>query len=673
MKKIIKIFLVCLFLSIFLEIFVFNFKTFTSYFNKSIDVSDKVSLHNLNENKNGIIKISNDKKKKYIEIKNINRKIKNIYLNINVLKKNKYLRYTVYAQDEANKYYFALPERLIYSPIEKSKYISFNLSGKSKNIKIYLNSDIDNNLFKINSISINNKIPLSFSVFRFILTLLILMILWIIRPKSEFYKYKINFKNKKQIFIIILTTLGISLFFLYTVKNVNTHLKHPPLEVNHTQYNELAKSFSRGHLFLDVTPTKELKDMKNPYDFYAREKSLLTGGLWDHAYYKGKYYVYFGAVPVVLCYLPYYLMTGKDLPNYILTYIITIIIVIGMLLFLKEITKRYFKNIPLLLFIILFVFLSSTLLEIVEFPSIYTIPIAFALMFTYWGLYLFISSIKEDKLSTWRLFLGSLCMALVAGCRPQLLLGSFLVIPIFWKTIFKERKLFSKKSIKDTIAFLLPYVIIAIIIMLYNYCRFGSILDFGANYNLTTNDMTKRGFNFARIGFGVFKLLFQPPYIQAVFPFVMYTSNINNYMGMTIIEPNYGGLIATNIVLCLGLLFFKFKKYIPKILYNFSLISVISGFIILIFDIEAAGILPRYILDFSWTLFLPTIFVIMGLINSKLDKHIKRTILSVIIVCIILGLTVQFLISLQDHLLRNTLLYNPKFYFKWYYLLQWWL
>ncbi len=35
--------------------------------------------------------------------------------------------------------------------------------------------------------------------------------------------------------------------------------------------------------------------------------------IWDAAYYKEKYYVYFGIVPEAVLFLPYYLITGKDL------------------------------------------------------------------------------------------------------------------------------------------------------------------------------------------------------------------------------------------------------------------------------------------------------------------------------------------------------------------------
>ena len=43
--------------------------------------------------------------------------------------------------------------------------------------------------------------------------------------------------------------------------------------------------------------------------------------------------------------------------------------------------------------------------------------------------------------------------------------------------------------------------------------------DFGANYNLTGNDMTQRGFNAVRIGPAVFTSLFELPSWQGVFPF----------------------------------------------------------------------------------------------------------------------------------------------------------
>ena len=55
---------------------------------------------------------------------------------------------------------------------------------------------------------------------------------------------------------------------------------------------------------------------------------------------------------------------------------------------------------------------------------------------------------NEEKRSL-KFFLGSLCMALVAGCRPQMLLLTFLAIPLFFRTYIIEKEFKTKKGIKE--------------------------------------------------------------------------------------------------------------------------------------------------------------------------------------------------------------------------------
>ena len=130
--------------------------------------------------------------------------------------------------------------------------------------------------------------------------------------------------------------------------------------------------------------------------------------------------------------------------------------------------------------------------------------------------------------------------------------------------MFKKRTLFSKKSIAATICFVIPYIVVAAFLMYYNYIRFGSVFDFGANYNLTGNDMTRRGFNIDRIGLGSFSYLFQPVSLTATFPFLTTTVFTTNYMGTTIRELLFGGLFAISPLLLLGVIFFKFKAMFPS-------------------------------------------------------------------------------------------------------------
>ena len=60
------------------------------------------------------------------------------------------------------------------------------------------------------------------------------------------------------------------------------------------------------------------KDMEDPYDKGARDELQKETGepyLFDVAYHDGHYYVYFGVVPVLVFYLPFYLLTGVEFPH----------------------------------------------------------------------------------------------------------------------------------------------------------------------------------------------------------------------------------------------------------------------------------------------------------------------------------------------------------------------
>ena len=264
--------------------------------------------------------------------------------------------------------------------------------------------------------------------------------------------------------------------------------------------------------------------------------------------------------------------------------------------------------------------------------------------------------------------LGSLFLALVAGCRPPLLVAYLLAIPILWDYTFKDRKLFSKKSWKKTLCFIIPFVIIALGLMYYNYERFGSPFDFGANYNLTTNDMTKRGIKFDRIFLGLYSYLFEPARITTIFPFIQNYSVQTSYIGKTISENMYGGFFFCNLICVLGLLCFKFKKVINnKELFSISIIGIISSIIIVLMDTQVAGILSRYMLDFGWLILISTIIVVMSLWNKYKDcKNLCSIIYWLIILSIIYNIFVYFSYD-------SLWYYNDYLFYKVYYSTMFWL
>ena len=56
-----------------------------------------------------------------------------------------------------------------------------------------------------------------------------------------------------------------------------------------------AEGLRQGHLYLAEQPTAALKGLKNPYD-----PANMRYWRWDHTYYAGRLYLYWGMVPGLL-------------------------------------------------------------------------------------------------------------------------------------------------------------------------------------------------------------------------------------------------------------------------------------------------------------------------------------------------------------------------------------
>ena len=151
---------------------------------------------------------------------------------------------------------------------------------------------------------------------------------------------------------------------------------------------------------------------------------------------------------------------------------------------------------------------------------------------------------------------------------------------------------------QEFICLIAPYVIVVCCLFAYNYARFGSPLDFGANYNLTVNDMTKRGINAGRIAPALFMYFFQTPATTGVFPFIQETAFESTYFGQTIREATFGGIFACLPILWLIIIAFPVLKIRnaqrkTKTVSGVVLALIVSGVIVAILDAEVAGILMR--------------------------------------------------------------------------------
>lgn len=592
-------------LVILCELFVFNFKWINSAFDKPIDAN--LSLQGISQAQDGNLEINSNSAK--ITIRNIDQKIKYFYFKPGDDKENK-ADIVISATDEANSNPLYAPQRTVLTAVKRSQYIRLHFSGEIGTLAIEIKGMSGKSINR-NDIQLNAHVPLMFSFWRVLILTLMLIIAYALRSKSILYKYKTDLRSAEQK-IIAIALIVIQASLLLAMLQWNSFIISITDRGDfQLQYHKLVDSFKEGRLDItDNDVSEELEELENPYDLGARAGVTYK---WDHAYYNGKYYVYFGVVPALTMYLPYNLITGKHLPNYAAVYILCILMMIGIMLLLWEVIKKWFKNIPFVIYLMLSVVFGavSGIGYMIYKPDFYSVPILAGIVMGLFGLSFWLSSKNETaekstgetniKIVPWRLAVGSACIALIAGCRPQMLIVIAFGVMLFWDDVFKERTLLSKSSIQQTLALCIPFAVVAAGIMWYNFARFGSPFDFGANYNLTSNDMTHRGFVWGRAGLGLFSYLFQPLNIDAVFPFLHDFKANTTYQGLTLTENMLGGVFFLFPILLFGAYgTFKRKMFDNKKTYRMVYISMIMVAVLVVLDTQMAGLLTRYFMDFVW-------------------------------------------------------------------------
>lgn len=378
------------------------------------------------------------------------------------------------------------------------------------------------------------------------------------------------------------------------------------------QYGSLATSLLHGRLDLQPDPPAALLAMENPYDTYARQQQA-PDALWDVAFYNSRYYVYFGIVPCLLFQLPFEALTGvPDLPPAPCMAVLAWVYILAAFGAVGQCARRWFpqSSFAAVLLCRLGVVLGSPLYFLLLRAGVYEYAILCGAALLMLALWLWLAAAatppahRQALLA--RLALGSLCMALVAGCRPQMELFAVLALPIFWRRYVTEKRLRTREGRAEAAAFLLPVLAVAAGLMWYNAARFGSPFDFGANYNLTSNDMTARGFSAGRTGPALFTFFLAPPVLKAVFPYVADFRMQTNYIGITITELFYGGLLAS-VPFAWGLaaaLPLRRRLAVRRDLGAFAALCAAGALAVAILDCQMAGVLYRYLMDFAPALLL---------------------------------------------------------------------
>lgn len=606
--------LVVLAAAIICEIFLFNFKFWDSLTCEEIKMQP-VTVGGATQLDNTRYRVY--KNNAYLEYEGIDHTVKYIRISPET---GYDTQIKIHATDEGNEYPISAPSRSVNTIVKPSQYIRMHFSGEVNTVKIDL-GNTSGTIIDTDRIIFNARVPMMFSVVRVLAVTMLVMLIYIFRPRSQVYNHVTDLHNKKQrMFAIAAAIIQSGVFIGMTFINTDA-LKWDETEVHHRQYYNLIEAFKHGELSIGEG-SESLQAMENPYDFGARVENNVEFN-WDNAYYEGEYYSYFGVLPALLLHLPYNLITGNDLPNQIAVIVFGVALISGIMFLLWEIIKRWYPRTPYALYLMFSVTFAATssLFYAVYKPDFYMVPPLAALAFSVIALALWIGAERSDgTIKTSRLAWGGFLIALTAMCRPQFLVTIFFGIILFWDSVFKTRTLFSKNSIRQTLGLCIPIILVAAVAMGYNYARFGSPLDFGANYNLTTNDMTKRGMVLGRTGLGIFTYFFQPVRLDAQFPFINDFDPATVYQGITITEKQIGGAFMIFPILIYALIgVFKKSWFKDRLAHRIVVFSTIVAFIVAVLDTQMAGILMRYLTDFVWLLMIGASMTVFALHERILD------------------------------------------------------
>lgn len=307
------------------------------------------------------------------------------------------------------------------------------------------------------------------------------------------------------------------------------------------KYAHLVEGFLQGHLYMDYGPNPGLKDLANPYD-YAERIAHGIDDPWDEAYYNGHYYCYFGVVPAVLLFLPYRLITGQAFSTVSASMIFVIFAIAGMFAIIYEIAEKWFKTIPLGMYIFLSVTLSFvSILYLLRDPRIYGIAILSGVTMEIWSLFFYFRGVYiEENFKKEIMFctLGALFGILALGCRPPVAFGNLLAIPMLFYFIKKNKKV--KKLPLYFFIVIIPYLVIGALLGLYNYLRFDSPFEFGQTYQLTLADQTQYKNFFGRLGVrsqikGFIYNFFLISGVSKDFPYITFNGAFFNYIILSFI------------------------------------------------------------------------------------------------------------------------------------------
>lgn len=485
-----------------------------------------------------------------------------------------------------------------FKPYKELKCLIINISGMDREVTL-------------RNIRALSRPAYAFSDIRFFVLLGAAMLLAAIRI---FRLYGITYDKRKNSHIIAVAAmmlLTISTGYFFTIPDQVVREYSSDTDYSDDPYAETLKAFIEGSSYLDIKAEPALETLDSVYDDSERAEKKVDC-LWDYAYYKGHYYCYFGAAPVITFYYPYYLLTGY-VPS--MSMANNFFMIMGLM----------FMCLTILAAIRLLRLKADLLLLLLSMPTAaaavgiwfagncidrYTLPTVTGLCFITLCLSAGMTAVntKNRKLKPLLLFVSGAALALSVASRPTIALSAAVLVPFFWRILLdKKEKLKWRTALAAS--FLVPLTAGAVLIMKYNAARFDSPFQFGAIYQLTISNAGANSLSLARIPDTIIYYFIHPPRFRNTFPFIETAPiYLDNYTAYTYISSGCGVLMFPVIMFgafmlphALGK---KSEEQPDRSRRQFIWICLIVSFITAWLDMSLGGIVTHYVFDFMPMLFL---------------------------------------------------------------------
>ncbi len=669
MKKEYSRFLIIFIVALFLEVIVFNITSYRILFGNyiKVDYTDFEFLY-YNENKT----------KAYVKIDNINEKMGTIKVEFKDLED--VTEYQIFYSDATSNEYMGIASKFYIEKYEKSKTIPVYLSGETKGIMIC----IDKNVYeegKLSKIIINEKIPFEFNLIRFIVIFSIMLFIYFWKNGETFnLKYSKNNFKQETVLLLILAIFLILLSFINNYSSTEESLGEGFLNSISTEegiYNkEFVDSLVNKKFYLLDEPNENVLNLENPYDNLTRDNMVQRDKdyKWDTALYNGHQYIYFGILPLLITFLPYYLLTNKYLKISIVVFVFSTFIFILLKEILVKIMQKYFKDISfknVVLFLIT-LYSGTLILYANGIPRVYELVIIVGLYFVLQGIYFILKSTESDNKKYFNIFLGSLFLALSVACRPTDLIVSLLILPYLINLFFNNIKNNKKNILKLILSVGIPYITVGIALMWYNYVRFDSIFEFGAKYQLTIANIHDLGSRIYAIPVGLMCNLFNMPNFILDFPFIVNNNNLGVFYGYYYIENMLGGLFVIAPICLFSFGIIKVNKILDdKELKILIKVLLTIGLIIAVLSVMMAGSNQRYLIDYAWIFILVGILIFSSIYDFLKTNEAKKILQSLLGVITIYTFIVSILLGIvsEKSYMKNS---SPEEYYKMKYIVCFW-